>query len=256
MLGGLAGDDEPRRDPASTASTTWFCRPTTASSASPSELGIGRDRFRFQRTGVRLLPATAQLTSMSTLTELADLPGPARRRPRAARRVRRALPGQAPVRRPRAGPAGGVAAQDLRRPALGATSGGRCSTRSSTAATTTCPRPTCGRACAACPARATARPARSWARSTAATRSSSIALAAAIRAGGGADPHLDRRSRASSPSRGSARRRRHDGGPARPHDTVVIDPAAGRTPSRCCSRRAEARASGPTRCATSASSAS
>ena len=64
-------------------------------------------------------------------------------------------------------------------------SGGRCSTRSSTAASTIFPPPTCGRACGARPVRGTARAARSWAGSAAATRRSRTRCATRYATNGG-----------------------------------------------------------------------
>ncbi len=132
------------------------------------------------------------------------------------------------------------------RPRSGSASGGRCSTRSSTAATTTFPPPTCGRACAARPARATAPAARSWAGSRAATRRSSTRSASAIVA-------ARRRAARSTPgalvSRAAGGARSGvvvDGGfeAARPRG---LDAAAAAARRRC-SRRSSTRRCRPTRC--------
>ena len=167
----------------STASTTRSRSTDQRVLALAEELGPARlDPLPPARR--RLLPRRPARLDVHA-ARAADLPGPARRRPRAARRVHAALPQDH-----RPGAARRRADRGLRlphrRPApVGAPLAPAAGLEVRRRATTTCPRPTCGRACAASPAPATARAARSWAGSRAATRRSSTGSPSAIRERGG-----------------------------------------------------------------------
>ena len=79
-----------RRATGSTASTTSSCRRTTASAGSPKSSASATGSASGRRASAST--TTARLFSMSSREGVPDVPAPAAARPRAPRRVRRALP--------------------------------------------------------------------------------------------------------------------------------------------------------------------
>ena len=147
QLGGLAGTTHARRRSPSTATTTSSCPRTTASARWPRRSGWATTRSA-SAAPARASSRTAGWRRCRRPRELLTFPGLRADGQGAPGRLRRRLPAQGHLRRPRGPRPGGLAAPTLRRAAVGARSGARCWTRSSTAASTTCPRPTCGRAAA------------------------------------------------------------------------------------------------------------
>ena len=167
----------------SIASTTSSCRATTACCGLAEELGLG-DKFRFRPTKVGFYD-DGRLFSMTSPKEFLTFPAPAATSGSASRAfVARCQLIKTTTSSTRSRSSSGCGASAAG--GLSSGSGSRCSTRSSTGATTTCRRPTSGRERAGCPRRAT------------------------VGAGGdglarGRLPDADRRARASASSSSAAR---------------------------------------------------
>ena len=117
-LGGLAGTHDLDGVAGRPLLPRGHCRPTTACSALAEELGLS-ERSAAARSA-SASTTTGRLTSMSTPRELLRFPGLSAERPRAARRVRGALPADRRPRRARRRAAARPGSRELRRAALGA----------------------------------------------------------------------------------------------------------------------------------------